>query len=378
MSKIHITLVGGQTEPEYLGIIDEKPEKVVFICSEQSKEDIENITACLENCIYDTVIMDPVNITDIESKSTELYETYINDEISINLTSGTKIWSIIVYSVFSKHNNVKFIYIDQNNNVTNLINKESHKIDMDVDIKFRLNGNELNHYKDFKNYTEDDFKVLDIIEGIRIFNYESFSKLTNPIEKTQQYLLSQTTGEFRLDNQSYITWNWHENTVKISLFDKTGTNKVFLLTSPNVASIVFHSGWFELMIARYIAQNTNTQHVWMNCEFFSKNKQLSGNRTKNEIDIIAEMGTRLLFIECKTQISKINDIDKFKSAVNNYGGLGSKCIFVTYYKPSDVAVEKCKDNSIPLFHINFKLSDETNRDKFNEFVNNRLTTINRK
>lgn len=378
MSKIHITLVGGQTEPEYLGIIDEKPNKVVFVCSEQSKEDINKITACLEKCTYDTFIIDPVNIVDIEKKFTELYETYSDNEVSINLTSGTKIWSIIVYSVFSKHKNVKFLYIDQNNNVTNIINKESHKMHMDVDMKFRLNGNELNHYKDFNIYTKEDFDVLKKIGEIRDFNYISFGKLTNPLEHSQQSLLNQTTGEFRLNDESYVLWNWQEKMVEISLFDKTRTNKTFILKSPNVASIVFHSGWFELMIANYIVQNPNTQHVWMNCEFFSKSKDIAGNRTKNEIDIIAEMGTRLLFIECKTKISKINDIDKFKSAVGNYGGLGSKCIFVTYFKPSEIAIEKCKDHSIPIFNINFNSSDDDNKDKFNEFVNNHLTTINRK
>lgn len=378
MSKIHITLVGGQTEPEYLGIIDENPDKVIFICSEQSKEDINNITDCLDNCIFETVIIDPVNIVDIERKSISLYEKYTDDEISINITSGTKIWSIIVYSVFSKHKNVKFIYIDQNNNVTNIINKESHKIYMNVSTKFRLNGNELNHYTDYSSYTEEDLNILNTIEKIRKFNYEAFSKLTNPIEKSQQNMLNQKIGEFRLNNGSYISWNRNENTIKISLFNKAGVNKVFTLTSPNVSSIVFHSGWFELMIASYIAKNPNTQHVWMNCEFFSNNKYSTGNKTKNEIDIIAEMGTRLLFIECKTQIAKINDIDKFKSAVSNYGGLGSKCIFVTYFPPSEVAKEKCKDYSIPMFQANNRCPDYMNRNKFNEFVNKHLTTINRK
>lgn len=378
MSRIHFTLVGGQTEPAYLGIIDERPEKVIFICSEQSKEDINNITSCLGNCIYETIIIDPVNIVDIETKAIELYKTYIDDEISINLTSGTKIWSLIVYSVFSKHKNIKFIYIDQNNNVTNIINKESHKMHIDVDTKFRLNGNELNHYKDFGSYTEEDFNILKTIKEIRKFNYEAFSKLTNPLEKSQQYMLNQNTGEFHLDNGSNISWNWLKKTVQISLFNKTGENKVFILTSPNVASIVFHSRWFELMIASYIAQNPDTQHVWMNCEFFSKSKDIIGNRTKNEIDIIAEMDTRLLFIECKTKISKINDIDKFKSAVSNYGGLGSKCIFVTYFLPSEIAKEKCNDYSIPLFCIDYNLPDETKKNEFNKFVNKHLTTINRK
>ena len=41
--KIHITLVGGQSYPVYLGIVETKPERVVLLCSKETKGSAEHI-----------------------------------------------------------------------------------------------------------------------------------------------------------------------------------------------------------------------------------------------------------------------------------------------------------------------------------------------
>ena len=66
------------------------------------------------------------------------------------------------------------------------------------------------------------------------------------------------------------------------------------------------------------------KEIIMNANFPYKN-----NNPKNEIDIIVNTGNRLLFVECKTQINDITDIDKFRTAVKNYGGMGCKALFIT-------------------------------------------------
>lgn len=42
MSRVHITLVGGQPAPVYHGIVATKPDKVVFIYSDDSQEVLES------------------------------------------------------------------------------------------------------------------------------------------------------------------------------------------------------------------------------------------------------------------------------------------------------------------------------------------------
>lgn len=66
------------------------------------------------------------------------------------------------------------------------------------------------------------------------------------------------------------------------------------------------------------------EDVWMNVVFPYDN-----SNPKNEIDVVAKIGNKLLFIECKVQVFDNTDIDKFKSAVRNYGGMGAKAVFIT-------------------------------------------------
>ena len=67
------------------------------------------------------------------------------------------------------------------------------------------------------------------------------------------------------------------------------------------------------------------------------------------MDIIVNTGDKLLFVECKTKLSKITDIDKFHSVVKNYGGMGSKGLIFTLTPMTDTDLEKCKDNDIISF-----------------------------
>lgn len=76
-----------------------------------------------------------------------------------------------------------------------------------------------------------------------------------------------------------------------------------------------------------------------------------GGNAKNEIDVIVNTGGKLLMVECKTQIQDNTNIDKFRSAVKNYGGMGCKALFITESRMKEAAKEKCADNQILSFSI---------------------------
>ena len=44
MAHIHITLVGGQPTPVYQGVVLSQPDKIILICSKETKSDAEIIT----------------------------------------------------------------------------------------------------------------------------------------------------------------------------------------------------------------------------------------------------------------------------------------------------------------------------------------------
>ena len=75
------------------------------------------------------------------------------------------------------------------------------------------------------------------------------------------------------------------------------------------------------------------------------------NMDKNEIDILINTGQKMLFIECKSGIVSQSDINKMRVISKFYGGLGSKSILVSYYKPKDYLIEKCQDFGIEVFYL---------------------------
>lgn len=381
MKKIHITLIGGQVLPVYLGIKDINPDEIIFICSEQSYKEATRIAKIFKHIQSYIHMIDPVDFLQIENKAIELLNTYKQENISLNLSSGTKPWSIIFYSIFRNISTANIIFIDQNNIIYDFLKKENHEIKFDKKIIFELNGTALVDYEPFSNYTEQDKAVCKELENIRTFNYNDFNSLTAVLNQEFKENFKKNIGENALENGSRISWNKKENKVNITLYNKKGKFITKELLSPHAISLTFSSGWFEYKVAEAISHNEHTQEIWMNCKFNAKN-----DAPKNEVDIIADMGTKFLFVECKTQIKSKTDIDKFRSVLKNFGGMGSKGIFVTNTTMDSLSLEKCRDNNINTFSFtpqnpldpDFKTILEDDIQELNKTINENLDTINPK
>ena len=353
MSKIHITLVGGQAAPVYNGITYTNPDKVVYIYSDGSREQMEQIQNEIK-IASEKRKFDPVNLNDIEKKVQLCKENFKDDEITINISSGTKPWAYFFTEIFGKEENAQIFYVDQNNVVWNLSKRSSESIQFDMHTHFRLYGNSIeNNYKKFSDYTEADEKAIEQIEKIRNFNNQDFNKLLATLDRqSENKLKSSSSGKFELPTGSYVEWEktkeGQDGFVRICLYKKDKCTEV-KFESPNAVDLAFNSGWFEYKIAILLSKWDKSKEICMNCKFPFK-----ASFDKNEADIIINTGTKVLFVECKTQITNNTDIDKFRSVIKGYGGMGSKGLFVTDAKMSDIAKKKCEDHGI----LTFSLKDD--------------------
>lgn len=340
MAKIHITLVGGQTAPVYLGIVDANPDKVVLIYSNQTEEEANRIYAQI-NVACELKKFDPVDLNKIEISISELIKHLkANDLISINLGGGTKPWSILFYEHFKLLENNFLCIIDQNNLVWDLKTRTNHEVAFDMDMQFKLYGNPLTDYKKFSDYTEDDKNLIDQIRKIREFNFRDFNFLTEYLYRYPHETSKKSSGG------STINWLPTEKAFRCSMKNKKGRELNVNLKSEHARSLLLNTGWFEFEIAQILSSWKFTKEIRMNCLF-----PAASGSPKNEIDIIINTGTKLLFVECKTKIFNETDIDKFASAVKVYGGLGSKALFITDVSLSDKAREKCADHGIMTFSL---------------------------
>ena len=135
--------------------------------------------------------------------------------------------------------------------------------------------------------------------------------------------------------------------------------------------IALEAKWFELEVAEILSKWGKTKElVW------SLVVPYQDGRDKNEIDVVVNIGAKLLFVECKTQIYDIKDIDKFRNVGKNYGGLGSKSILVTYSKPLARYAEKCKDNNILLFYFCEKNKTVNSANDLYRFLDDEIVKTN--
>lgn len=338
-TKLHISLVGGQTAPVYQGVVYTNPDKVILIHSAATIEQAERIKVEIVHDV-ELVQMSPVNLNEIYSKINDIANKISEDTLlTINISSGTKPWSIALYKEFSERQNCTIFYIDQNTKLWDFKTCKTGNVAFDMDAQFRLYGNPLTNYIKYDAFTHEDFEAVNKIKDLRNFSFRDFNTLTSLFEEkphqTKHILASGSWLEWKKEDKSF------------SLFLKyKDKSKQTILKSPNIRKLLLNSGWFELEVAGILSKWEKIRDLRLSCIFPSKNQS-----PKNEIDIIADLGTRLLFVECKTKLTKETDLDKFASAVRNFGGMASSLLLVTQVTLSEKANEKCKDNGIMYFSL---------------------------
>ena len=376
MKKLHITLVGGQPVPVYIGIKDNgQANTVILVCSPQSRPEAEIIKEQFPKRNILVKECPPVDLKSIEHLAIELFEQYKDYEKTINLTSGTKLWSLTFFRIFIQDNNSHFIYIDQNNIVTDILTKESRLGTIHTLKRFELYGTPLTSFRMLEEYDDEDLCAAKEIEKLRNRNRYEFVKLTgnrNIKEMPERSTLTTDKG-------SRLVYSLDERWARIELYtDKASLAEEF--HCQHLFDILFNFGWFELKTATEISKNEGINNIWLNCKFAD-----SEGNPKNEIDIISELDNRLLFVECKTMIHDSTDIDKFRSALRNFSGTSSTGIFVTNDIPNissmsryEHAMEKCKDNGIHTFNFSLWRKNPVEYPSLKAIINEQIQLQNKR
>ena len=382
-NSIHIALVGGQPAPVFYGIHQLFPERtdpeIILICSKSSKPEAERLSALLKENSFRVTIkeFEPYNLQAIDKSIAEL-KNHITpaDSVSLNLVEGTKPWSILFYEAFKNRENTELYLTGQNNFIWNLINKDCKPMEMDIDIDehLQLYDNTISDYKTFDSYTEEDLEAIKTISEIRNRDRNAFNHLCAILrddnqKKFQESKNTQKKESIQDSRGNAVSWIYPD-WVELHFIDGSYKKEI---TSANAVDLAFNSGWFEFKVAKLIKNWNNCKEIRMNCVFKAKAKN---SETKNEIDIIANAGRKLFFIECKTSVHNSTDIDKFCNAVKTYGGLGSKSIFITETPMDETCAEKCRQSKIATFSLKNSRNRDNDIKQLYNLLNEELETIN--
>ncbi len=372
MAKVYIALVGGQPYPVYLGLMDYAPDHVVLVHSEKSKKEAERIRDYSRVDDVQFYQMLPVSLGDANRQIKKIKsKIQPSDQVVVNISSGTKVWTYAFIAAFMDTVNVEFCYVDQNCQVFMLKADEVHNpvLDIDIDTVLALNSTQIDSCVELDYYDDEDIDAIEDLKEVRRWNYEAFQKLTQMDDEKRREFNKNEVGMWT-SSGSMLKYDRAICSVEFDVVRKDGRRGKKMFASPHLFDILFNYAWFELEVAYILSRWNKAKEVLLNVKFPYKDKS-----TKNEIDILINTGERLLFVECKTQIFDITDLDKFRTAVKNYGGMGCKALFVTQAPMKETAKEKCEDSDILCFSLeNYHIDEQ----RLYDLLDSEIYKINKK
>jgi len=317
---VQITLVGKQTVPVILGIEEMKPDSIILVCSDSTLEQAYHISGLFQG---------RCELYEINDESPDIIEVYVrrllnrflDERVQVNLTGGMKMWALAFASEAAVRDNVETFIINQNNTFYNY--RTGRLWDSDIEPSTRefmgwIQAIEPEQMISITDFTERDEAVyrhlIEFTNGLSDSKWKEFIKITNA-----------------QDDSSQRYWDPENECLVLDLGGEAHTT----FSSEHARNIVQNAGWFEYEVAKIISHWRYATDVWLGIEFYQ------GEEALNEIDIIVNTGWKLLFIECKSGLFRPIDIDKFNTAVRNYGGNGSKSLLVARRPISPLAKTKC-------------------------------------
>lgn len=344
--KHQIIFVGGQLLPVLVGIKEFSPDKVHFIVSEESQSKISLIIPFISGKTFTENICSPYEFYSIKALCENILSNIAEgDEVRFNLTSGTKIMVFAAQSLILEKG-LNGFYINQDNTYLQLPSYNIQKLTCEISIRefLEISGHKLSNAKSIYDFSEDDLKVVNEIDLFTKSHDKLILQINSKIRSTYEKLSKiPVSGQIEISKSTKLIWGIKGIRVELNGLD------ILKIHSPNVRSLFFHASWWELIVAKEISNWPKAKELLIQCElpFKSDTKTM-----KNEIDVLVNLGGKLIFIECKSGLVKQEDINKMRIVKDTYGGIISKSLLVSRFKPSPNIIEKCKELNIETFYCN--------------------------
>lgn len=380
MKHLHVSLVGGELEPIYTVVRDISPDIVVLLHSDKTQQKAQRLKKIILDLIPDIreesihlIHLHDTDISAMRQRILELKTLFRPDvKITINITSGLKPWAILCLQLYGDLDNVECLYRNQDNSLWNFKTDSMYLYEykgLELDELIKLNNVEIISSNDFSGYTKEDDMCVSDIRELRRINYVAFNALTTDLYKHSNKTKSvcgSCSLEWVKDEKAYIMH-----------MENKGRAMTKVLKSPNVRSLLLNTGWFEYEVAALLSKWEDVEQIYTNIHFAipSDDKR---NRDANETDILVKAQGKYLFVECKTQILKPTDIDKFNEVGKAYGGLASKRIFVTDAEPKADAKDKFRHKNMRHYVLSEIAKNEGTIKAFFEDLDKYINSINEK
>lgn len=348
MKSHQIVLLGGQIIPAYIGIKERKPDVIHILYTKESVYHRKRLEKIISNCKVNSYQVSPYDYNSISETVTQIICDYEGNKFELNLTGGTKLMALASQEVFRTLDCFSF-YIDQNQNFIDIASGIKHQITFNLKTKefLALSGHDEIKSSSLKSFTLEEKELAKHIFELRK-KRKGLSKLFKLFRALR---IDSGVMEYHFNNKEFnISWQNNRLTVDAPKFNlRSKGDKVFKILTTGL--------WWEIIVAESISSWRFAYETYMS--FIIKSNSNS-KLDKNEIDILINTGQKLLFIECKSGRVNQSDINKMRAIGKFYGGISSKSILISFFKPIPQLIEKCQDFGIELFYFEEKRGKHIN------------------
>ncbi len=343
--KILISLVSKEVLPAYYSIAEFKPDKIYLIGTNESTDGMKRVASIAKK--IGSVNQYKVNAYDIEEcrkVCEEIHKDNGSDcEYIYNLTLGTKTMAFGAMSCALSHkDNARMVYTTP----AECLNIETFEktpltCKLTFEQMFDLQGQKLiEHneyvYNNIRTECSKDIKTF-------ILEYRKpYEVLANEYRKYTQIRPEFYDRDTTLTRRGNITSIEYKNV------------EVFSAEIKGLNLLLFGGRWWETLVANATAQwADNRFEIWTSVKFEpNANKNNGSKKIKNEIDVLVNLGTTMLFVECKSGKVAQEDITKLNYVRQTYGSYQSKAVIVSFHTLDQELHEKATDSNIDIIETN--------------------------
>lgn len=337
MEKHQIALVGKELLPIYYGVKKFAPDVLHLVVTKQTKDKtalikrlVEPAVSCVEH------VCEAFNGGDVES----ICETICREDVqvSFNLTGGTKLMAFAAFHI-ALQNKSEVFYFTPSNEIVDLISYESNPVDISLtnDEIILLSGNTIKSKEFVSDLTDIDLESSRSIMSFIQSNSKEYSRVSRYFRTTFSTGFFNVSSKIKIANDLIIEPLKDGGLRLVNEYDED----LLILRSHRALDLLFHGEWWEVLVAAELAKvNNDSGEPWMNVVFNNDDKKKSD---KNEVDVLLNIGTKLLMVECKSGNVTQNDLNKMHAVRGAYGGEMSKSVLISYYPIKEDLKTKCKE-----------------------------------
>ena len=296
MSHIHVCLVSDQPIPNLTTILQFEPDKVILLATKDRSAESNRLEKVIRQKSVDvkTKEIKPYDMNNVISVCENLIKDYKNDEVTLNITGGTKIGTIGTYQVFYTCGKPIF-YVNTQDDEIIKISPNEEKIPININMSIRdylaAYGFNITNYVKEDRHINDRRHITEAIVQLAIKRPELIGEINRELKDIDKAVYPKKIS-LRNDRDMDLLC---KKLVDYGLVERRRQTTIEI---PDEDAAKYLRGfWFEEYLYM-TAKSLNVNEVKLNVE---GQWDASGKKSpRNEFDVLIAKRNRLFYISCKT------------------------------------------------------------------------------